>query len=61
MMASDKSRLKSKRGEISKSELPAVKDAIRLHLVLAKARQTGNYELKLKFRSQTGRSPCFLE
>jgi mRNA interferase MazF len=35
MMAADKSRLKTKLGEISKPELAAVEDAIRVHLGLA--------------------------
>jgi mRNA interferase MazF len=35
MMAADKSRLKSKFAEISKPELSAVEDAIRVHLGLA--------------------------
>jgi mRNA interferase MazF len=36
MMAADKSQLKSKIGDVSKAELKAVEDAVRLHLGLAK-------------------------
>jgi mRNA interferase MazF len=35
MMAADKSRLKSKLGEVAKSDLALVEDAIRVHLALS--------------------------
>jgi len=36
IMASDKSRLKSQLGSVSKADMQAVEDAIRVHLGLAK-------------------------